>query len=83
MGLRPDLLDAFEEQLDEEDARLIGIDHDEEGTAVAFFTLAAWDEGAWLRTLPGRFGCGLAPAPRRSCAEISTRDRRLHGEGEK
>lgn len=69
LGLRPEMIDEFQEQVEEEGAQLVSIDHDDEGTAVVFFALAAGDEGMWLRALTGRFGCGLAPAPRRTRVE--------------
>ena len=61
IGLPPDLVDKLMEQLDEEGAIPVRIEHDDEGAALVVFQLAAWDTGAWLTSLAQRFGCGLAP----------------------
>jgi hypothetical protein len=65
IGLRPDAVSLFAEELEEEGAMLLRVQHDDEGSALVFFQLAAGDPGGWLPTLPRRWGCGLAPAPRR------------------
>ena len=61
IGLPPDLVEKLMEQLDEEGAIPVRVEHDDEGAALVFFQLAAWDSGAWLTSLAQRFGCGLAP----------------------
>jgi hypothetical protein len=61
IGLPPGLVDKLMERLDEEGAVPVRVEHDEEGSALVFFQLAAWDSGAWLTSLAQNFGCGLAP----------------------
>jgi hypothetical protein len=61
IGLPPDMVDKLMEQLDEEGAIPVRVEHDDEGAALVFFQLASWDTGAWLTSLAQRFGCGLAP----------------------
>ena len=61
IGLPPELVDKLMEQLDEEGAIPVRVEHDDEGAALVFFQLASWDSGAWLTSLAQRFGCGLAP----------------------
>ena len=65
IGLRPDVVPSFAEEIEEEGAMLLRVQHDDEGSALVFFQLAAGDPGVWLPNLPRRWGCGLAPAPRR------------------
>ena len=65
IGLPPDMIDPLLEQLEEEGAVPLRVEHDtEEGSAQVVFQLGSWDSGAWLPTLSQRFGCALAPAPR-------------------
>ena len=64
IGLRPDMLAAFTDQLEEEGALLLRVEHDDEGSALVIFQLAAGDGGPWLPALTQQWGCGLAPAPR-------------------
>jgi len=64
IGLRPDGISAFTDELEEEEACLLQIAHDDEGSALVFFHLAAGDPGDWLPALARRWGCGLAPAAR-------------------
>jgi hypothetical protein len=64
IGLRPDVVPLFAEELEEEGAMLLRVQHDDEGSALVFFQLAAGDPGVWLPNLPRRWGCGLAPTPR-------------------
>ena len=61
IGLPPHLVDKLMEQLDEEGAIPVRVEHDDEGAALVVFQLASWDSGAWLTSLAQRFGCGLAP----------------------
>ena len=61
IGLPPGMVDKLMERLDEEGATPTRVEHDEEGTALVFFELAAWDRGTWLTSLAQSFGCGLAP----------------------
>jgi hypothetical protein len=65
IGLRPDVVSSFADALEEEDARVLRVEHDDEGSALVFFQLTASDRGAWLPSITQRWGCGLAPAPRR------------------
>jgi len=64
IGLRPDMLAAFTDHLEEEGALLLRVEHDDEGSAQVIFQLAAGDPGPWLPMLTRQWGCGLAPAPR-------------------
>jgi hypothetical protein len=63
IGLPPSVVDELVDWLEEEGVGVLRIDRDDEGSAIVCFELAPWDSGAWLQTLPQRFGCGLAPAP--------------------
>jgi hypothetical protein len=60
IGLAPDLVSRLLEQLKEEGAEPVRVDHDAQGSAQVFFRLGAWDNGAWLPALARNFGCGLA-----------------------
>ena len=62
MGLPPSTVAPLMEWVEEQGAAVLRVEHDDEGSALVCFELAAWDTGAWLRTVSQRFGCGLAPA---------------------
>jgi hypothetical protein len=64
IGLPPDMVDTFLEELAEEGACPVHVEHDDEGTASVLFQLAPWDSGTWLTSASRRYGCGLAPARR-------------------
>jgi len=64
VGVPPALLDELVELIEAEDAALVQVDHDEEGSVRVCFHLAPGDQGSWLRDVTRRFGCGLVPAPK-------------------
>jgi hypothetical protein len=61
IGLPPQAVAPFLEQLEEEGACQVRIEQDDEGSSLVFFELAAWDSGDWLPALSRQFGCGVAP----------------------
>jgi hypothetical protein len=53
---------SFVDRIAEEGAHPLQVGHDDEGTPIVLFQLAAWDRGRWLASLSQHFGCALAPA---------------------
>lgn len=63
IGLPPGVVEELVDWLEEEGVGVLRVERDDEGSSIVCFELAPGDTGAWLQTLPQRFGCGLAPAP--------------------